>query len=135
MLSIWNPLTARIALVLVAVGVWACGSTSHAAGAALDLRGSWDMVAVADGVEYPQTMHVTVEDSSSGKWSGDDVGAGLTFTVTGTLSRNDFTSVTTGNGYTSNAKGKITHSGSSWTMSGTFTDSNHRSGTFTAKRV
>ena len=93
------------------------------------------MVAVADGVQYPQTMHVTTEDASSGTWSGDDVGAGLTFTVTGTLSGHDFTSVTTGNGYTSNAKGTITQSGSSWAMSGTFTDSNHRSGTFTAKRV
>jgi hypothetical protein len=130
-----NPRIARVALLLVVVSVSSCASTSHAAGAALDIRGSWDMVAVADNVQYPQTMHVTNEDTSSGKWSGDDVGAGLTFTVTGTLTGNDFASVTTGNGYTSNAKGKIRQSGSSWTMSGTFTDSNQRSGTFTAKRV
>lgn len=93
------------------------------------------MVAVANGVNYPQTMDITTEDRSTGALAGTDVGAGQTFTVTGTVSSTGTTFKTTGGGYTSNSTAKISGSGVALTMTGQFTDSNHTSGTFTAIRT
>ena len=38
-----------------------------AANSALDIRGSWDMVAVADGTQHPQTMHFFGSWSNRGR--------------------------------------------------------------------
>lgn len=122
------------AMIAVLTG---CGnsSSSPAPAGAIDLRGSWDMVAVAGGVNYPQTMHLTTEELSTGKFSGTDVGGGVDFTVTGSVSGTSATFVTTSGGYTSNAKSTVSGSGAALTMTGTFTDTNGASGTFTAKRT
>ena len=94
---------------------------------------------VANGVQYPQTIHITTEDPSTGKFSGDDVGSGLTFTVTGTMSGSKATFVTTevGGAYTAHDTATITPAanGSRMTMKGTFHDSNNTSGTFTGTRT
>ncbi len=94
-------------------------SAQPAAKTVLDIRGSWKMVAVANGVNYPQTMDITTEDRSTGALAGIDVGAGQTFTVTGTVSSTGTTFKTTGGGgYTSNSAAKISGSGVALTMNG-----------------
>jgi hypothetical protein len=135
-----GPAIARARSILVAVAVMgavlpACGSAAPAARTTLDVRGSWDMVATADSVQYPQTLHITSEDESSGALAGTDVGAGQTFTVNGTVSGADATFTIAGGGYTADTKATVSGSGLALTMTGTFTDSNHRSGTFTARRT
>jgi hypothetical protein len=126
-------------LVLLFLILAACGSTSMASSApktTLDIRGTWDEVAVVGPAQYPQTLTIITEDMQSGTWKGTDVSPnGQAFTVTGTISGSDVTSKTTDGSYVSNAKGKIDHTTASWRMAGTFTDSGHLSGTYTAMRV
>ena len=126
---------AALAAIALALGQLACGPSAPAPAGALDVRGSWEMVAIADGSQYPQTLRIQSEDLTTGKFSGSDVGGGATFLVTGSLSGAAATFLTTGGGYTSNATARISGSGLNATMAGTFTDSNHRSGTFTARRT
>lgn len=126
---------AVVTTIGLALGQLACASSAPAPVGAVDVRGSWEMVASADGSRYPQTMRIQSEDLTTGKFSGSDVGGGATFVVTGSLSGAAATFLTSGGGYTSNATARISGSGLNATMAGTFTDSNHRSGTFTAKRT
>jgi hypothetical protein len=121
--------------VLLVVAMTSCGSTSQPSAGNIDSRGTWAMVAVADSVQYPQTMRITSENLSTGAVSGTDAGAGLTFNVVGTVSGSKATFTISGSGYTAHLKATVSKSGSSMKMSGTFTDSNQRSGTFTATRT
>jgi hypothetical protein len=106
-----------------------------AAGRFVDLRGSWDMLAIAGTSRYPQTLEIATENFSTGEITGIDIGAGQTFTVVGTVVGATAKFTTTGGGYTSNAKATVSQAGGSLTMSGTFSDSNQNSGTFTAQRA
>jgi hypothetical protein len=129
------PLT----LSLLFLALAACGSTSTASTApktTLDIRGTWDEIATVGPAQYPQTLTITTEDMQAGTWKGNDVASnGQTFSVTGTISGSDVTFKTTDGSYVSNTKGKVTQTSASWRMSGTFTDSGHLSGTFSASRV
>jgi hypothetical protein len=122
-------------VVALALGLTGCGSTPVTASKPVDIRGTWDMVAIAGTSQYPQTMRITSEDFSTGALAGTDAGAGLTFTVVGSITGADATFTTTNAGYTSHSKATVSRSGGTLTMSGTFTDSNKTSGTFTAQRT
>jgi hypothetical protein len=135
LLIVRRPLLVVAAAVLVVVTQVACGSTAPAPKTALDIRGSWDMVAVADAIRYPQTLHVADENFSTGTFAGTDVGPDQTYTLKGSISGADAIFTTTGGGYTSNATAKVSGSGIALTMAGSFTDSNQKSGIFTATRT
>jgi hypothetical protein len=113
----------------------ACGTTAAPAATTVDIRGAWDVVAVAGSAKYPQTMHVSSEDLATGKFSGTDVGSGLTFTVTGSLSGSVATFDVTDGSYTSHDTATISGSGLGLTMTGTFTDSKNQGGTFSGTRT
>lgn len=132
-------LIAAAALVL-AFGVAGCGGSSTASGAATstkltDLRGSWDEVAIVGTSQYPQTLTITSENFSTGALTGTDFGDQKTFAVVGSISGTDVTFTTTAGTYTGHSRGTVAQSGGTLTMSGTFTDSNNSTGTFTAKRT
>jgi hypothetical protein len=124
--------------IAMTVGTAAAGlsiglASSASATPGFDIRGSWSEVASTQGANYPQTVTYTTEDMKTGAVTGSDVGGGATFTVTGTLNGSTLTTDTVEPGYTSHAVGTIKRSGSTLTMSGTFTDSvGHPGGTFTA---
>jgi hypothetical protein len=90
----------------------------------IDLRGSWDSLSTVGSARYPQTIHITSEDFSTGVISGTDGGAGSVFVVKGTTSGNTATFSTEGGGYKSIGTVTISGSGDSLTMTGTFTDTN-----------
>jgi hypothetical protein len=126
------------ALCVLALTLAACGSSSspQVAKTTLDIRGTWDEVALVGPAQYPQTLHITTEDLFHGTWSGNDVSPnGQTFGVSGTIAGSNITFTTTASGYTSKSQGHVVTSGATWTMSGTFSDSGHLSGTYTATRA
>ena len=124
------------ALVLVlTLGLTGCGSPPSTSAKPIDIRGTWDMVAIAGTSRYPQTMQITSEDFITGALAGTDDGAGLTFKVVGSISGANATFTTTNAGYTSHSKATVSGSAGTLTMAGTFTDSNKTSGTFTAQRT
>jgi hypothetical protein len=129
-----SKMLAALVLVLT-VGLAGCGSTPSTTGKPIDIRGTWDMVAIAGTSQYPQTMQITSEDFNTGAVAGTDAGAGLTFMVVGSISGANATFTTTNAGYTSHSKATVSRNAGSLTMSGTFTDSNQTSGTFTAQRA
>ena len=96
-----------VLVLVLTLGLAGCGSTPSTASQPLDIRGTWDMVAIAGTSQYPQTMHITSEDFTTGAVTGTDVGAGLTFTVVGTISGGDVTFTTTNAGYTSHSKAAV----------------------------
>jgi hypothetical protein len=132
-----STMLATLVLALT-LGLAGCGSTPSEASKPIDIRGTWDMTAIAGTSQYQQTMHITSEDFNTGGVAGTDVGAGLTFAVVGTVSGVDVTFTTTNAGYTSHSKATVMDTGSNMglpgtlRMSGTFTDSNKASGTFAA---
>jgi hypothetical protein len=127
-----------LAVLVLSFGLAGCGSTAKEP---FDIRGTWDMIAIAGTSQYPQTMQITSEDFTTGAVAGTDVGAGLSFTVVGRVSGSDVTFTTANAGYTSHSKGTVGPIGSTMLpgntlrMSGTFTDSNQTSGTFSALRT
>jgi hypothetical protein len=130
------------AALVLGLGVAGCGgsSTTGGPGAAspnklTDIRGSWDEVSIVGTARYPQTLTITSEDFSTGALTGTDFGDQKTFAVVGSISGTDITFTTTAGPYIAHATGKVSLSGGTLTMSGTFTDSNNSSGTFTAKRT
>jgi hypothetical protein len=132
-------LVAAAALVLTFCIV-SCGSSSTASSAAppnklTDIRGSWDEVSSVGTAQYPQTLTISSEDFSTGALQGTDFGDQKTFSVVGSISGTDVTFTTTAGAYIAHSKGKVSLSGGSLMMSGTFTDSNNSVGTFTAKRT
>ena len=128
-----RKLTIAMTVGIAATGLSIGLASSASATPAVDIRGSWSEVATTQGANYPQTVTYTTEDLKSGAVTGSDVGGGATFTVTGTLNGSTLTTDTVEPGYTSHAVGTIKRSGSTLTMSGTFTDSaGHPGGTFTA---
>jgi hypothetical protein len=132
-----------VAALLLALGFGGCGGSSGQSGGPsvaappklMDIRGSWDEVASVGTATYPQTLTITSEDFSTGALVGTDFGDQKLFTVVGTISGTDVTFTTTAGSYTGHSTGKVAKSGDTMTMSGTFTDSNNSSGTFTAKRT
>jgi hypothetical protein len=90
----------------------------------IDLRGSWNSVSTVGSAKYPQTIHITSEDFSTGVISGTDVGGPGVFVVKGTTSGDRATFSTQYGAYKSIGTVTITGSGDSLTMTGTFTDTN-----------
>jgi hypothetical protein len=130
-----------VAALLLALGVGGCGGGGSsgpgvaAAPKLMDIRGSWDEVASVGTATYPQTLTITSEDFSTGAIIGTDFGDQKLFAVVGTISGSDVTFTTTAGAYTGHTTGKVVQGGGTMTMSGTFTDSNNSTGTFTAKRT
>jgi hypothetical protein len=132
--------------VVLAVGTLlllaGCSEKSSSSTAAPpDIRGKWNMVAVANGVSFPQQLAFPTE-SASGAVTGTDTGTGgasttSVFAATGTLRGNTLTLTLTlaSIHYTSQSVGTIAGTGNSRTLSGTFTDSNNAHGTYTATFV
>ena len=115
---------ATLALWLVTAAVFA----APALGAApADVRGRWSGVAVTDIGTFPNTLDFKVEDFTTGKVSGDANAS--TYTLDGTVTGNSATLVSAqkGTGYSSTSK--VTISADLTTMTGTFRDTNGRSGT------
>ena len=137
MLNLWvaRGSVVMAATLLLEACLVACGSGGTALKTALDIRGSWDEISVAGDTQYPQTLHLTSEDFSSGAVAGTDVATDRSFTVVGTISGADLTLTISGNGYTASSKAKVSGTGLALKMTGTFTDSNQTSGTFTATRT
>ena len=105
---------------------------SGRAASPVDLRGSWACVAAVGSTRYAQTVTITSEDAA-GRFAGSDVGGGLTFTVSGTVTGSGFTMIITGGGYTSRARGSVSGTLPHLAFTGTFADSNHATGSFTGK--
>src|ERR1035437_9182889 len=82
---------------------------------------------------YQQTLHITSEDFTTGKIAGTDVGAdGATFTLVGKITGTTVTMTISNASYQSNTTAVIVGTAPLLRLSGTFTDTNHGSGTFTA---
>jgi hypothetical protein len=123
----------RIASCLAAAALAGAGilwtATQASASTTIDIRGSWALVSSTEGATYPQTVTFTTENFSSGALTGTDGPE----TVTGTISGSTVKTHGVQPGYTWDSVGTVTKSGSTWTWSGTFTDSvGHPNGTFTA---
>jgi hypothetical protein len=105
-------------------------SPLHAAGP-VDVRGTWDGYAVTGIGSFHNTVVITSEDFSTGAISGTADGA--TYKVSGSVSGNTVTFATASAGYTSHSIGSVSADGK--LISGTFTDTNGRSGTFSFGRT
>jgi len=127
-------------LSAIVAPVFACNNQQKAK--AVDLTGVWAFnFVVAGGGVYPHTMIISSFNSRTGAFSGTgyyNVDPTYTWTVTGIESGNTLTLTFsilytgTGAGYTVNAAGTIA---SSTSMSGTATDSNSLSSTWTATKA
>jgi hypothetical protein len=122
-------LAALVALVVLSVGI--AGAANQRTLANVDMRGVWDAPSYASGATYPQQWHIAAENLTTGAFTGTDVGGGATFTIVGQAAGNHITATISEPGYTSH--GQATISGNSG--SGTFTDTNGTSGTFTLRRL
>ena len=119
-----------VAGVLLALLVVA-GSSS--AVGPVDMRGSWACVAEVGSARYPQTITITSQSFTTGRIVGTDVGGGMTFNVTGTVTGNRFAMVVSRSGYTSKSSGKVGGVSPRLSFSGSFTDSNRARGSFSCK--
>ena len=99
----------------------------------VDMRGSWACVASVGSTRYPQTIKITSENFTTGRIAGTDVGGGMTFRVTGTVTGNRFTMVVSKSGYTSRSSGTVRGTLPHLSFSGSFSDSNNARGPFTCK--
>jgi hypothetical protein len=105
--------------------------TPALASTSIDLLGTFSMVAVANGASYPQTWHITSENEQTGVFSGtDDIE-----TFTGVLTGRSFTCTGSQPGYVWHGLGTVSGVAGTLTVSGTFTDSNGASGTFTSNQT
>jgi YVTN family beta-propeller protein len=120
-----------VAGVLATAFVLALTTSAVLAAGPVDVRGNWDGFAVANIGSFHNTLAITSEDFSTGAISGTANAA--TYTVTGSVSGNTvkFDSVTAG--YTSHSTGVVSPDGK--VLSGTFKDTNGRSGTFSFSRT
>ena len=101
----------------------------------VDLRGTFSVVSIDNGVSYPQTWNITSEDLQTGAFSGADFNSTLSLSLTGVVHGTSFTSDTAGAGYTSSGTGGVTGSAGTYQVTGTFTDSNNTTGTFTGAQT
>jgi hypothetical protein len=119
--------------ILVAALSLGLAARAAAAQPTADLRGEWAASAVVGSTTYLQTLHITSEDFTTGQIGGTDVGAdGATFTLVGQISGASVTMTISNASYQSNTKATIVGAAPSLRLSGTFSDTNHSSGTFTA---
>jgi len=97
----------------------------------VDVRGHWDGYSVVGTAKYHDTVDFTSEDLSTGVISGTAIGG--TYTAAGTVSGSTakFDLATTG--YTAHFTGTVSPDGI--VLSGTFTDTNGQSGTFSFNRT
>ncbi len=128
--------------VATAVGALFLGiATALPAGASgvLDLRGTWVGESHVGSAVYPQDWHITEENLATGAFSGTDVGtgssAGVTLSMTGSVSGSTFHLVASGGGYSSNSTGTITSVNGHLVARGTFQDSHGVSGTWLETRA
>jgi hypothetical protein len=121
-----------LAILVVALSL---GFAARAAAAQpiADLRGEWAASATVGTTTYPQTLHITSEDFTTGQIGGIDVGAdGATFTLVGQISGATVTMTISNASYQSNTTAAIIGTAPSLHLSGTFSDTNHSNGTFSA---
>ena len=124
-LGLRNRIGAAFCLALLGIGLALAISIPVAwADQFIDLRGNWDSVSTVGSAKYPQTIHITKEDFSTGVFSGTDVGGPGVFIVKGTTSGTSATFSTQYGSYKSIGTVTVTGSGDSMTMTGTFTDTN-----------
>jgi hypothetical protein len=98
-----------------------------------DLRGEWAASAKVGSTTYAQTLHITTEDFTTGQVGGTDQGAdGSTYTLAGQIVGATLTMTLSNATYQSNTSATILGTGGSLRLSGTFSDTNHNSGTFSA---
>ena len=112
-----------LALAFIASGALAAGP--------VDVRGTWDGFAVTTIGSFRNIVTFTTEDFTTGVVSGTANGG--TYTVKGSVSGSTATFDSATKGYTSHSIGTVSADGK--TMTGTFTDSNGRKGTFTFNRT
>jgi hypothetical protein len=119
--------------ILVAALSLCLAARTAAAQPIADLRGDWEAVATVGTTTFPQTLHITSEDFTTGQIGGTDVGSdGTTFTLAGQISGANVTMTISDASYQSNTKATIVGTTPSLRLSGTFSDTNHSSGTFAA---
>ena len=104
-----------------------------AAGTPPDLRGDWAASTKSGTSTYPQTLHITSENFATGQISGTDTSPdGTSFVLTGQISGTSVTLSISNTSYQSTTHATIAGVAPALTLSGSFTDSDKRSGTLTA---
>ncbi len=110
----------------------AAGARSEAA---LDIRGNWSMPAAVGAAKYPQIWSIVTENLKTGAWHGHIKG-NPTYLLWGTVSGHTLVIHSRYGGYQSHGKGTLVTSGARWrVVGGTFSDTNHVTGTFTGLRL
>ncbi|HYO41832.1 MAG TPA: hypothetical protein VES19_01430 [Candidatus Limnocylindrales bacterium] len=99
----------------------------------VDMRGTWACVATVGSARYPQTIRIKSENFTTGRISGTDVGGGMTFDVSGTVTGNRFAIVVSRSGYSSRSSGTVGGVLPHLSFSGSFRDSNGARGPFSCK--
>ena len=128
-------LVGLLALLAIVAGLLGGGASaaSRAASSQIDLRGVWDAPSHVGTAAYPQQWHITKENLTTGAYSGVDTSSVGDFSIVGTVSGNHLSATVSDSSYSAREQGTISSSQKS--VSGTFTDSNGTSGTFSATRL
>jgi DNA-binding beta-propeller fold protein YncE len=119
---------AGVAAGLIAVALIVSGVT---AAAPVDVRGTWDGSAVTTIGSFRNIVTFTTEDFTTGSVTGTANSA--TYTVKGSVSGSIATFDSATKGYSSHSIGTVSADGK--TMTGTFSDTNGRKGTFLFART
>jgi len=106
-------------------------ATAALAGGPIDMLGTFHMVAVADGGSFPQDWDITSYDQQTGTFSGTD---GIE-TFSGTLTGQSLTCTGSQPGYTWHGVATVSGATGSLEITGTFTDTNGATGTFTSDQT
>ena len=106
---------------------------SSSAASPVDMRGSWACVSTVGSTRYPQTVRITSENFTTGQITGTDLGGGVTYGVSGTVTGNRFTMHISGGGYSSTVNGTVTGVLPHLSFTSSFSDSNHTTGSFTGQ--
>ncbi len=125
-----------VVATLVPAFVIGLPGVTGARGTNVDIRGTWPMECVVGTDRFPQTLRILTQDAVSGAVEGDDVGGGMTFTVTGTVTGDSVVLeiVLVGGSYVSDHEMLVSGSGVNLSMVGPFSDSNGSAGSCEANR-
>ena len=122
----------RVVACVLATGFFvALTASAVMAASPVDVRGNWDGYSVVGTAKYHDTVDFTSEDLSTGAISGTAIAG--TYTAAGSVSGNTATFDLATTGYTAHFIGTVSADGK--VLSGTFTDTNKQSGTFSFNRT